>query len=131
MDERLRETTVNLDAEFVKECEQHLKFIHKQQRRIAQKKSSLDRLRAKCKHEIVVHIGDVGSMVPINICLMCEMPRNKEEAQDANVIEAPHELWLTDEAYEHIEKLRKEYIKQMTKNPEITLEQVICHLKLI
>lgn len=131
MDERLRETTVNLDAEFVKECEQHLKFIHKQQRRIAQKKSSLDRLRAKCKHEIVVHIGDVGTMVPINICLMCEMPRNKEEAQDANVIEAPHELWLSNESYNHIEHLRKEYIKKLTKTPDITLDKMVSYLKSI
>lgn len=131
MDERLREKIVTLDVDQVKECEQNLKFIHKQQRRIAQKNRSLDRLRAKCKHEIVVHIGDIGPLVPINICLLCELARNKEESQDAIVIEAPNELWLTDESYAHIEKLRKEYIKQMTKNPEITLEQMICYLKLI
>lgn len=129
MDERLRETTANLEVDLVKECEQHLKFIHKQQRRISQKKSSLDRLRAKCKHEIVVHIGDVGPMVPINICLFCELARNKEEVQDVKVIEAPHELWLSDEAYNHIEELRKEYIKKLTKTPDITLDEMVSHLK--
>ena len=129
MDERLRETTVNLEVDLVKECEQHLKFIHKQQRRISQKKSSLDRLRAKCNHEIVVHIGDVGPLVPINICLFCELARNKEEVQDVKVIEAPHELWLSDEAYNHIEELRKEYIKKLTKTPDITLDEMVSHLK--
>lgn len=131
MDERLRETTVNLEVELVKECEQHLKFIHKQQRRISQKNRSLDRLRAKCKHNIVVHIGDVGPLVPLNICLMCESPRNKEEACDANVIEAPHELWLSDEAYAHIEQLRKEYIKKVSKEPDITLDKMVSYLKSI
>lgn len=131
MDERLRETIVKLDVEKVKECEQHLKFIHKQQRRISQKGRSLDRLRAECNHEVVVYIGDVGPTVSVNVCLLCGLARNKEEIRDAMIIEAPKELWLTEEAYDYIEKLRKAYIKQITKTPEITLDKMVCHLKLI
>lgn len=130
MDERLRETIVKLDVEQIKECAQNVKFIHKQQRRIAQKLSALNRLRANCNHEIVIHIGDVGP-VPVNVCLFCELARNKEEIGNAIVIDAPKELWLTGEAYDYIEKLRKEYLKQITKTPEIKLDKMVCHLKLV
>lgn len=129
MEER-RETRVQLKVDLIKECEQNLKFIKKQRRRINQKQHLLDRLRSECKHEIGVHIGDVSTQ-KINICAFCETPIHEKDTQPLYIIEAPKELMLKEEVYDYVERVRKAYIKFIEKEPEMSLEDMVSQLKQI